>query len=478
MVESNTDNKLRGSHMLSKSTNSNTNELALSYISNQENKFKVLSPVRPKARTIIKLEDLLILEERLNILLTGIFNLDENIIGGVSGQCYEWLTFYYNSSLVDSLQYYGENQTEQILLKTENNLEIFAIIIAYELSYFHTLVKAFKGILKNAFMKIKRNYLLIVKILFFNIEYTEEEEMFYLKFVNIMKRNGIEQEVPIDNIYFEMKRNCSEIVLHLKSIISEYKNNKIPITNDLIYAFNNLSRFNNVMLDKLLHERIIPYLKGGDQEILNQANFNQSNSAYLDVNNNNNITNNIKGIKNPYIKTPSRKKYTLILDLDETLICCKYKLNALDQKLLSLRPWLIKFLKSVREYYEIISFTCGKKDYAMPILDLIENGEKLFDHKLYREHSSILDHDYIKDISLIGRELNKMIIVDNNLMSFRKQKENGILICPFYAQDSNDKVLLELESILIRMAKENEEDIRKTLLKYKEEIILKVSRSA
>ena len=54
----------------------------------------------------------------------------------------------------------------------------------------------------------------------------------------------------------------------------------------------------------------------------------------------------------------------------------------------------------------------------------------------------------IKDISRLGRDLSKIIIVDNMPQNFRLQKENGIFIKTFYGEDTNDTALIELALIL------------------------------
>ena len=61
-------------------------------------------------------------------------------------------------------------------------------------------------------------------------------------------------------------------------------------------------------------------------------------------------------------------------------------------------------------------------------MEAIEGDKKYFTNVFYREHAVINNDDYVKDISRIGRDLSKMIIVDNMPQNFRLQKENGILI--------------------------------------------------
>ena len=132
-------------------------------------------------------------------------------------------------------------------------------------------------------------------------------------------------------------------------------------------------------------------------------------------------------------------------------------------------------MEIIRNYYEIIIFTSGTRDYADKILDVIEHKkkEKFFDGRLYREHTTYIGNKYIKDLAKIGRDLSKTIIVDNLSYSFKFQYDNGILISSFYGEE-NDKALIELQKILIKIYEENT-DVRKSIKKFKDDIIKNVS---
>ena len=58
--------------------------------------------------------------------------------------------------------------------------------------------------------------------------------------------------------------------------------------------------------------------------------------------------------------------------------------------------------------------------------------------------------------------------------NFRLQKENGIVIKAFWGDDIYDNALTSLKEILLKIADEFN-DIRKGLVKYKDEILNKVS---
>ena len=180
----------------------------------------------------------------------------------------------------------------------------------------------------------------------------------------------------------------------------------------------------------------------------------------------------------PFLNFHTNKKYTLIIDLDETMVNFKFINIKKGFGKLFIRPYLENFLEVIKDYYEIISFTSATRDYADIVLDIIEknNRKKYFDGRLYREHTTRFGKKYIKDLSKMGRDLEKIIIVDNLSQCFKLHSDNGILISSFYGEDENDKALIELQKILIKIFYENC-DVRISINKFKDEILNKISKS-
>lgn len=75
----------------------------------------------------------------------------------------------------------------------------------------------------------------------------------------------------------------------------------------------------------------------------------------------------------------AEKKYTLVLDLDETLVHFVAK-----EKKFKLRPGCIQFLKDMSKIFEVVIFTAAAQDYADFILNYIEKENHFIDHRLYR----------------------------------------------------------------------------------------------
>ena len=82
----------------------------------------------------------------------------------------------------------------------------------------------------------------------------------------------------------------------------------------------------------------------------------------------------------------------------------------------------------------------------------------------------IIENGIVKDLSKLGRDLSKVVIIDNMPQNFRLQKENGIFIKNYYGEDSNDTALIDLIPILKAIASDPNNDVRVELRRLKNEI--------
>lgn len=106
-------------------------------------------------------------------------------------------------------------------------------------------------------------------------------------------------------------------------------------------------------------------------------------------------------------------------------------------------------------------FTAGTQNYADPIIDYLDPFQELVQHRLYRESWLEIMHDettklYIKDLRILGnRELKNMVIVDNAVISFAYQIDNGIPIISF-KDDKTDIEFLQLMKYMKIISKEDD----------------------
>ena len=80
---------------------------------------------------------------------------------------------------------------------------------------------------------------------------------------------------------------------------------------------------------------------------------------------------------------------------------------------------------------------------------------------MYRQHCTMENGYYLKDLRVVNRKLQDAVLVDNSPYCHILQPENGIPIIPFYhyARDRQLEVLLDFLKGLVEA-----EDMRKVVL--------------
>ena len=81
----------------------------------------------------------------------------------------------------------------------------------------------------------------------------------------------------------------------------------------------------------------------------------------------------------PMLTGDKQRDYTLVLDLDETLV-------HFDQarRVYKIRPLCLRFLRELCQIYEIVIFTAAHETYANFILDKLDPNKEYITHRLYR----------------------------------------------------------------------------------------------
>lgn len=391
----------------------------------------------------INIEDLIIIEEKLNEIIYFLKS-----IKNVKNQCYDFWNFFYFSSLPTKLEKSFKNEQIKQIIKLSINLELISSMLCYEFSFDESAInKAY--ILLLEILEINHNNLILINENILNRLIKENPENRWIPMLNKIVKSYINKNPKFyyQNSLFSEKinNNNDKLIKKLKSILLNYHTEFSSLILSLLKKINQKSseEINDFFQEYILRK----------DNIANERNFD------------------FKRVNPPYILSERKKNFTLVLSLDETLIHLQ-QINY-KQGSLKLRPFLIEFLEGIKPYYELILFTSKTEYYTLPVLNVIQRKKQYFDFILYRENCYLSGYDYVKDLTRIGRPLDSTIIIDNIPQNFKFQKDNGINIKSFWAQDPNDRALYDLISILVNIALEAN-DVRDSLEKYREEIVGKI----
>jgi len=412
---------------------------------------------------LLSFEDLLIIEDKFNLILIVLEKGNKTF-----EEYFDLWNYFFSSGLRSKFEQvfkYFPKETET--MKYFVNHTLIFIIICYDFAA------------NSISIDIDNNFSLI-----------EIAQIIYTNLLIVI--NLIKNKISSDN-----KDNYNIRLIELSKIELTIKNKLSNIDNDFLFIKEILNNNSNLIIKKvtsIIESNILNNIsnKKYNSELfrkINNINFEEINKFFLE-----NILKEdflgcsvlastyIKEKQNftpalvPYIHVENKKKYSLVIDLDETLIHFTVNNNANEEGVLKLRPGVFSFLEKVGKFYEIILFTEASEAYTKLMMEAFNNNKnkKYFDYKLYRQHCIIVEQDFIKDLSRIGRPLDKTIIIDNIAQNFKMQKKNGILIKPFLGEDQNDQALIDLIPILINIARD-EIDVKNGLMKYRDEILTKIS---
>ena len=414
---------------------------------------------------LLSFEDLLIIEDKFNLVLIVLEKGNKTY-----EEYFDLWNFFFSSTLKSKFEQifkYFVKETEYI--KIFVNYTLIFIMICYDFAVNDICV----DIDRNSFSLIEvaqiiySNILIIINKIKSKI-ILDNNNNYNIRLIELSKIDKIISNklanIDSDDILFVkeiLHKNINLIIKKVTSILDSIKNNNIlkEKYNSEIFSkikITNFEEINQFFFENVLKEDFLGCSITAFTYIKERQHF--------------------RPLIVPYLLTKNKKKYSLILDLDETLIHFKVNHNENDEGVLKLRPGVFTFLEKVEEFYEIILFSEASEEYTLLMMEAFKNknNKKYFDYKLYRKHCIIIGQDFIKDLSRIGRPLDKTIIIDNLAQNFKMQKSNGIIIKPFLGEDQNDQALIDLIPILVNIARD-EIDVRNGLMKYRDEILTKIS---
>ena len=407
----------------------------------------------------IKYEDLLILEDKLINIMISLNN--EKLI---FNECFDYWNYFFNCFLYENIDkfLYTFDVEKKNLIKISLNYNLMSILLSYDTSFEFEKLDKIRPLLLEMLELCHK--LLIASYEFILGTTKNNNNLWVKKLYHLINSSKLSD--GSDTLFLEsskisekekLKYNTNYLIQKIHYILYNY-----PSSFSQSYLMSLFKKINNKSFDDI-NDFFLEYIlreKDNKYSIL-ASSFLKSGEI-------------ITPQPYPYLNYTSPKNYTLILDVDETLFHFKINEDDDEQGVLKIRPGVFQFINEIKEYYEIILFSEADKNYIDLIIDAVGDNKYLYDYILCRDYVTIVGQNFVKELSKIGRPLDRIIIIDNMPQNFSFNKENGIYIKSFWGEENDDKAFIDLIPILVNIARSGK-DVRKELVKYKEKIVTKIS---
>ena len=210
------------------------------------------------------------------------------------------------------------------------------------------------------------------------------------------------------------------------------------------------------LYDKLT--KIIFDLKNNEKLINKIDKIEKEHNSFIKRNNNELIEEKEERSKNLILpEMDKNKKYSLFIELDETLV---HYYEEGNNYFVKVRCGTEDFLKTMSEFCEIIIVSTSSKDYTDIIIQNINNDKSYINYIIYKE--MVDDRNDIVDFSLINRNIKKCIFICHENDFFNAPKENIVKLNEFLGEE-NDREILYLQVELMKLSINNVEDVTITI---------------
>ena len=177
-------------------------------------------------------------------------------------------------------------------------------------------------------------------------------------------------------------------------------------------------------------------------------------------------------IADPFISEPMTKDFCLVLDIDETI---SHTMRLSFGNYFLLRPGVIHLIKKLYNFYEIDIFTAAIKRYADNIINKLDPNDNYIRYRFYREHCIYEGTKTVKKLVRIGRDLNKIIFVDNIKYNAKYNMDNLYHVSS-WKDDVYDTEMIKLQDLLVDIIVNGKfkDDIRKGIAGKDDQVVAAV----
>eukprot|EP01063_Lacrimia_lanifica_P028255 TRINITY_DN4097_c0_g2_i1.p1 TRINITY_DN4097_c0_g2~~TRINITY_DN4097_c0_g2_i1.p1 ORF type:complete len:507 (+),score=64.21 TRINITY_DN4097_c0_g2_i1:72-1592(+) len=137
------------------------------------------------------------------------------------------------------------------------------------------------------------------------------------------------------------------------------------------------------------------------------------------------------------------EKYTVVLDLDETVVYAR-------EGPLVVRPGAQELVQLLGQHCETVIWTAGERSYAQLVLCELDPGNDAVHHCVYRHPKWFSGRPgQVKDLGLLNRPLDKTLLIDNTPDCIRRHISNSLTVTDFHG--TKDDTALYTLAVLLRL---------------------------
>ncbi|KAL1832702.1 hypothetical protein DCAR_0102735 [Daucus carota subsp. sativus] len=165
----------------------------------------------------------------------------------------------------------------------------------------------------------------------------------------------------------------------------------------------------------------------------------------------------------PDLHPMEQNAFTLVLDLNETLIYSDWKRDRGWRTFK--RPGVDAFLEHLAKFYEIVVYSDQLNMYVDPSVERLDPNHYIR-FKLSRSATKYQNQKHYRDLSMLNRDPSRILYLSGNALETSLQPENCVPIKPWKGE-TDDTALLDIIPFLEYVATHRPADIRPVLASYK-----------
>eukprot|EP00331_Platyophrya_macrostoma_P009834 CAMPEP_0176419878 /NCGR_PEP_ID=MMETSP0127-20121128/8298_1 /TAXON_ID=938130 /ORGANISM="Platyophrya macrostoma, Strain WH" /LENGTH=386 /DNA_ID=CAMNT_0017800417 /DNA_START=396 /DNA_END=1556 /DNA_ORIENTATION=+ len=149
----------------------------------------------------------------------------------------------------------------------------------------------------------------------------------------------------------------------------------------------------------------------------------------------------------------SKPLLTVVFDLDETLVSNRRA----DLAQAILRPYALHVLNALRHManLEVVMWTASTRETGAPVVEQLSMGGLVFDDVVFRSDAWFTEPIHTKDLRLLGRDLDRVVIFDNAPSCCKLNAHNSVIVEDFHGlRTENDAALVNCYYIIESLLKQ------------------------